>query len=305
MNAPTQGATGAAAPAALIPTLCLFATGSLLGLSTLITGIGVASGWEPIAFVFWTALGSGLVLLIASVALGDRPRLSSNFLRYAVLSGLLSFALPNMLSFSAIPHVGAGFVALCFAFPPLLTYAMALPLGMDRATVKGCAGMVLGLGGASLLALSGPIAGDTGRSWAVLALSAPVVIAMGNIYRTIDWPKGVPTRLLAAAMLLGAALIVGIYALAAGVSLTPASWSHGTQLLLLLMQVSGVAATYALYFVLQKLSGPVGLSQIGWIGAGVGKILAVAVLGETVPMILAPASAMILAGIALVSRRAD
>lgn len=303
MNAPAQGATGAVAPAALIPILCLFATGSLLGLSTSITAIGVASGWAPIAFVFWTALGSGLVLLIVSVVLGDRPKLSGNFLRYAVLSGLLGFALPNMLSFSAISHVGAGFVALCFAFPPLLTYAMALFLGMDRATRKGCAGMVLGLGGASLLALSGPIASDTGRSWALLALSAPVVIAMGNIYRTIDWPKGVSTRLLAAAMLLGAALVVGIYAIAAGISLTPADWSRGT-LQLLLMQVTCVAATYALYFVLQKLSGPVGLSQIGWIGAGVGKILAVTFLGETVPMILAPASAMILAGIALVSRRA-
>lgn len=300
MNAPAPGAVGASAPAALTTFLCLLSTGALLGLTTVVAGMAMRSGWHPLAFLFWSALGGGLLLAAMAVIAGDRPKPSFSLLRYAFLSGLLSFGLPNMLSFVAIPHVGAGFVALCFAFPPTLTYGLALLLRLDRLSIKGAAGIVLGLAGAVLLAASRP-AGEGGGIWIGLALLAPIIIAAGNIYRTIDWPKGASPRLLAPAMLLMAAAIVGVGAVLAHAPLVPASWDVG--MTLLGGQISIIAVTYALYFVLQKLSGPVGLSQIGWIGAGIGKLLAVAWLGEAIPSVLPLAFLLILAGIALVSRR--
>lgn len=303
MNAPAPGAAGVFAPAALTSLLCLVSAGSLLGLTAVIGGVAIQSGWHPIAFLFWSASGGGLMLAIAAYAVGTRQKPSYGLLRYGLLSGLLSFSLPQMLSFASIPHVGAGFVSLCLAFPPLLTYGLALPLGLDRFSIKGIAGMTLGLGGAVLLAFSRPGDGDGGWIWTGFALAAPAIVAAGNIYRTVDWPANASPRLLAPLMLLAAAAIIGLYAAFAHVPLKPATWDRNA-MLLLLVQMAIIAATYAFYFVLQKLSGPVRLSQIGWIGAGSGKLMAVAFLGEAIPPILPVAFLLILAGIVLVSRRA-
>lgn len=302
MNAPVQGAGGAAASTAPTAFLCLLSTGCLLGLMTVVAGVSIRHGWHPLAFLFWSALGGGMILAVVAALSGARPKLSPSLVRYALLSGLLSFALPNMLSFAAIPHVGAGFIAICLAFPPLLTYGLALPLKLDRPSVKGIAGILLGLGGAVLLAASRPAGGDFGGVWIAFALVAPVIIAVGNIYRTIDWPDDTSPRLLAPAMLLTAAAMIGIGAVAIHAPLAPATENIG--MLLLGGQIVIIALTYILYFALQKLSGPVGLSQIGWVGAAAGQILAVAWLGEAVPSALPYAFVLILAGVVLVSRRA-
>jgi drug/metabolite transporter (DMT)-like permease len=298
MNAPAGIATPRAAPPAY---LLLLSTGALLGLTTVVAGLASGLGWPPIAFLFWSALGGGLILAMLAAVAGERLTPSPALLRYGLQAGLLSFALPNILSFAAIPHVGAGFVALCLAFPPLLTYGLALALGMDRLSVQGLAGMALGLGGALLFAVSRLTGADGGGLWTGLALAAPLSVAAGNIYRSAAWPDHASPRLLAPIMVLTATALIGAYAVASGIPLlaVPPASTAG----LLPMQAAIIAATYALFFVLQKRSGPVGLSQIGWIGAITGKGLAVALLGERFPPILALAIPLILAGIVLVSRR--
>jgi len=289
------------APAALQSFFWLVSTGGLVGATTVIAGLAIRSGWHPIAFLLWSALGGGLALVAVACAAAERLKLSAALLRYGLLSGLLSFALPNMLSFVSIPHVGAGFVSLCLAFPPLLTYGLALPLGLDRFSTTGAAGMTLGLGGAALLAASRPGGVDGGWIWTGLALTAPVIVATGNIYRTVDWPKNASPRLLAPIMLLAAAAIIGVYAVCAHVPLDPETWNESASALLA-AQMTVIAATYPLFFTLQKHSGPVGVSQIGWIAAGAGKLLAVAFLGEAFPAILPFAFLFILAGVTLVGR---
>ncbi|MCJ2141171.1 DMT family transporter [Methylobacterium sp. E-066] len=298
-----MGATASTITPAVAPTAygLLLSTGFLLGLTTVMAGLASGLGWHPISFLFWSALGGGLVLATFAGLAGERLKPSSTLLRYGLQAGMLSFALPNILSFAAIPHVGAGFVALCLAFPPLLTYGLALILGMDRVSVQGVVGMGLGLGGAVLFAASRLTGAEGGGLWAGLALAAPVSVAAGNIYRTVAWPADTSPGLLAPVMVLTAAVMIGAYAILAAVPLfaVPATWT----LALLPIQAAIIAATYGLFFVLQKVSGPVGLSQIGWIGAITGKGLAVALLGESFPPILALAIPLILAGIVLVSRR--
>lgn len=301
MNAPVESAGGAVAPTVPTAFFCLLATGGLLGLTTVVAGIAIRHGWHPLAFLFWSALGGGMILAAIAAQSGERPKLSSSLVRYALLSGLLSFALPNMLSFAALPHVGAGFIALCLAFPPLLTYGLALLLKLDRPSIKGIVGILLGLCGAVLLAASRPTGDGLSGIRVAFALVAPIIIAMGNIYRTIDWPDDTSPRLLTPAMLLAAAVMVGIGAVALHAPLVPATPHVG--MMLLCGQIVIIAVTYILYFVLQKLSGPVGLSQIGWIGAATGQLLAVVWLCESVPSVLPFAFVLILVGIVLVSRR--
>jgi drug/metabolite transporter (DMT)-like permease len=282
-----------------LPLALLLAVGSLLGLTANIVKLALIAGWPPLAFLFWAALGAGLVLLAVASASGNRPGAGRAALAYYLWSGLLSIALPNALFFSAVPHVGASFVALCLAFPPMATYVLALLLGMERIQAMRAAGVAVGLAGALVLALGRTGSGAAESFWVAAALSGPLVIAAGNIYRTRYWPAGASALSLAPGMLLGGAVLLAPVLLAQG-----GWWPGGGAAAgwLLLAQVAVFATTYALYFLLQKIAGPVYLSQIGSVGAILGAGIAVVALGEPLGWPLLTAGGLILMGVFLVNR---
>jgi drug/metabolite transporter (DMT)-like permease len=280
------------------PLLLLVTVGSLLGLTANIVKLALQAGWPALAFLCCSALGSGLVLLALAAATGNRPGLGRQALAYYLWSGLLSIALPNALFFLAIPHVGAAFVALCLAFPPLATYLLALLFRMERPRAVRAAGVATGLLGALVLAFGRSGGGSAASFWAAVALAGPLVIAAGNIYRTLRWPDGASALSLAPGMLLGGAALLVPFLLLPGSA--PPLGQPAT--MLLLAQVAVFSATYALYFILQKIAGPVYLSQIGSVGAVVGASLAVLALGEPAGPALLLAGLLVLLGVFLVNR---
>ncbi|WP_027135540.1 DMT family transporter [Geminicoccus roseus] len=283
-----------------LPLALLLAVGALLGLTANIVKLALQAGWPPLAFLFWATLGAGLLLLLATFLRRDPPGSGRAALAYYLWSGLLSIALPNALFFSAVAHVGAGFVALCLAFPPMATYLLALGFGMERVRATRAAGLALGLAGALVLATGRTGGGGAATFWAIAALTAPLVIAAGNIYRTRRWPQGASALSLAPGMLLGGALL-----LLPAVLLDGRAWAAGGPEAgwLLLAQIAVFALTYALYFVLQKIAGPVYFSQIGSVGAILGAGVAVLGLGEPAGWPLLAAGGLILAGVVLVNRK--
>ncbi len=60
---------------------------------------------------------------------------------------------------------------------------------------------------------------------------------------------------------------------------------------------------YVLYFQLQRVAGPVYLSQIGYVAAGFGVAIAVAVFAETVTLAMLAGLALIAGGVFLVTPR--
>jgi drug/metabolite transporter (DMT)-like permease len=103
-------------------------------------------------------------------------------------------------------------------------------------------------------------------------------------------------------MLIFGSLLIAPVLPFAGVSFAP-SVLVGETVWLLVAQIAIFSATYALYFILQKLAGPVYLSQIGSVAAIFGAALAVVALGEIANAGLLVAAALILAGVVLVNRR--
>jgi drug/metabolite transporter (DMT)-like permease len=285
----------------LLPLICLLVVGSLLGLTTTLVKLGSTVGWPALDFLFWSVLGAGLILLVAACLLGSQPRLGRTDVRYYVMSALLSVTLPNVLSFSAIPHVGAGFVALCTAFPLLMTYLMALALRMERLRAQRAWGVAFGLFGAVVLATAKAGEANVEGWWIVAAMASPVFLAFGNIYRTRHWPKGASAFSLAPSMLLASAVLLAPWVLSSGVVL-PQGDTPPVVLGLLGAQIAVFVGVYSLYFLLQKLAGPVYLSQIGPVGAIAGAVLAVVVLGEATGWLTLLAGAAILTGVVLVNR---
>jgi drug/metabolite transporter (DMT)-like permease len=284
--------------AAIAPLACLLIVGTLLGLTANLVKLAVAGGWPPLAFLFWSTLGAGIILLGAACASGNRPGVKARDIQYNLVSGLLSIALPNALLFAAIPRVGASFVAICMALPPLITYGLALIIGIERLRALRAVGVMFGLAGSAALALAKTGAGATDSLWVVAALTGPVFVACGNIYRTIRWRASALS--LAPGMLLGAAALLLPCIAAVGESFLPAPLDAAA-LSFLFAQTIVFATIYALYFILQKLAGPVYLSQIGSVGAVCGATLAVLALGEPFGPILVIAGGSILFGVFLVN----
>ncbi|QOR37765.1 DMT family transporter [Billgrantia diversa] len=282
---------------------CLLLVGSLLALSLVVAKVADGAGAPRLSFLMVAVTGAGVLLLTVATQQPQPMRLDRRIVEYSLVSGAL-FALPNALGFLAVRHVGAGFVSLSFAFPILVTWVIAVGLGMERVNVLRLLGVLLGLAGGVLLAWAKAGGMQGAQGWVALVLTIPLVIALGNIYRTLRWPGGAGPVYLAALMLLGGALALAPFVLAFEAQQLALLLGSTGVLRLLLAEVAVFTVLYVFYFMLQKIAGPVYLSQIGMVAALVGTLIAVSLLGETVPPYLGLAGVLVVLGAVLFHRGA-
>ena len=278
----------------------LVAGGALLGLSTNLAKLAGEVQLSPLAFLFWSVAGAAFILLIVAALRSNLPPVTGRTLEYYLVSAFVGVAGSNLIFFSAIPHIGAGFVALVITLPPLLTYMGALILRLERFQIMRAMGVMSALAGAITLATHKLSAPDADYVWILLALAGPVLLAIGNLYRTLRWPAGVSGNALAPGMLIAAAALLFSVGLLPGFSL---SVPTGQNLVFLLIAIQAVifAGQFLLLFLLQKTGGPVLLSLLGSVGAVIGVPVAILLQGEAAPEGLLPGSLLIGAGIALLN----
>lgn len=284
------------------PLPLLLITGSLLGLGFPLGKLAGAAGVAPIVWSWIMAVGAGLVLLLALWLGRVRLPLDARHLRYYLVTGAVSNALPNLLVFSAMPHLGAGFISIIFAFSPIVTLVLHSLLQRRRPSALGAAGIALGFAGALVIVLSkGRV--DTpggGALWLALAFLIPLLLACGNIYRTLAWPAGTSGLALAAGTNLGAGAVLGVLSLlwTGSLPLSAALAVPG----LLLAQVAISAAMFAVFFRLQSVGGPVYLSQIGYVAAAVGLGTGTFVLGEHYGLLTWLGAVVVAVGVLMTTR---
>ncbi|MGP4845517.1 DMT family transporter [Marinobacter sp. 1Y8] len=284
----------------LAPLLYLLSGGALLGLSTNLAKLAGEVHLPPLAFLCWSITGAAIVLMIVAAQQRELPPVSARTLEYYAVSALVGVAGSNLIFFSAVQHVGAGFVALIISLPPLLTYLGALVLRLERFQRLRAAGVASALAGAGVLAAHKLSAPDADGFWIALALAGPVLLAIGNLYRTLRWPNGVSATALAPGMLIAAAVMLLGAGFLPGFSLAIPT-DQSLPLILIAMQATVFAVMFLLLFMLQKTGGPVLLSLLGSVGALVGVPVAIFLQGETQPEGLLPGAALIAAGVALLT----
>lgn len=284
----------------LVPLICLLVGGALLGISTNVAKYAGEIGLSPLAFLFWSIAGAATILLVIALLRQELPPLNKRSFEYYFISALVSVAGSNLLFFSAIPHVGAGFVALIISLPPLLTYLGALALGMERFQTVRALGVAAALAGAGVLAARKFSAPDASVFWILIALCGPVLLAIGNLYRTLRWPEGASPNALAPGMLIAAVVLLGATSLLPNFSLTVPLGGF-LPLGLITLQAFIFAGQFQLLFLLQKTGGPVLLSLLGSVGAIVGVPVAIFLQGESPPDGLILGASLIALGVALVT----
>jgi drug/metabolite transporter (DMT)-like permease len=281
------------APAAL-----LLMVGGLLGLTFPLGKLAGAAGVPPLV---WSTLlsGGGATVLALALLLRRQPvRLHARLARYFLVVSVVSYALPNALIFTAIPHLGSAYAAILFTLSPMFTVVFSFAARLRAPRRLELAGIAIGFVGTLLVASA---RGETGRSvewfWIGLGALVPVSLALGNVYRTLDLPRGTPSLVLAVGSnAVAALLLLGLCWMTGGLGdfalLTTVPW-------LVAVQVTATAAMLALFFQLQVVGGPVTLSQIGTVAAAIGVVAGTAGLGERYPSIVWIGIAIIAVGISL------
>lgn len=279
----------------------LAGTGSLVGATFPLGKLAAGAGVPPASWAWGMAMGSSLLLLAWAVVARRRVPIKHRYLRYYAVAAATSFVVPNLIVFASIPRLGAGFTSVMLALSPVLTLALASLLALRRPGCLGALGIAVGLVGALVIALSrGEVGQPADLASITLALLIPFFLAVGNVYRTIDWPEGAdPLALAVGSNLAASAMLLAVAATAEG--------SGGIATLADVPALVGVQAVagammLALFFRLQEVGGPVYLSQIGYVAAAVGLLSGTVLLGERYAVATWAGALVTVAGVALVTR---
>ncbi len=279
--------------------LLLLYTGGLFGLNFPLGKLAAGAGVSPLVWALVVSFGAAGLLLPGLILQGRLRLPRGQMLRYTVISGLLSFALVNALVFFLIPRVGAGYAGLVFALSPVTTLALTAFAGLKIPGRLGLYGIAFGMVGAVLVALGrGGVEGTV--IWSVLAFAVPVTLALGNVYRTLDWPEGAHPTALAFWSHCWAILAYVVLQVSLTGDLPMAPLREVP--LATMVQAFAAGLMFPAYFRLQKLGGPVLLSQIGYVAAAVGLGTGTLFLGEVYGFATWAGAAVIALGIGLTVR---
>jgi drug/metabolite transporter (DMT)-like permease len=287
----------------VVPLLLLFAVGSSIALTVALAKLAASAGVSGPEFGFWLSFGAGVLLTVAIWLSGKTVPLSRRHLAFYAVAGFLSLAAPNVTAFAIALVAGASYGIVPFALSPLITYPLAMAVGLDASEGRRFVGLLVGFAGTVLvLADIIMVTASSSLLWAVAALAIPLLVGGGNIYRTLYMPAGTSALELAAGVMLGSAAWLAPVFLFQGGSTLLVGFPDAA-LKIVLLQIVLSAAHYWLFMHLQIAGGPVYLSQIGYVAAAVGVVLAYFLFGALPTWSLLFGISMIAAGVILVRPR--
>lgn len=261
------------------PVLLLVASGILIGLNFPLAKL---AGQHQIPAAFWVmlnSLGASAAMFFILIAQRKLKWPNAREWRFAAIAGPFTFAGPGILVYQVVPNVGAGISGVLFALSPVCTLLLASLLGLNQLNRRKVLGIFLGMSGAMGMSLLQGVNQNAAMFWYFIAAAIPIALAIGNVYRSLDWPENSSPELLAFWSHTLAFLVYGAYTFYKHAEIFLPNQFNGDSLLI--AQVLIGAATAPLIFRLQRFGGPVMLSQIGYVAAATSLVLASAFLGES------------------------
>jgi drug/metabolite transporter (DMT)-like permease len=252
------------------PAALLMVTGVLLGLTFPFGKIATNAGISPLVWAFLISAGSGLCLLIICAVQRLTLPMKARYWVYFFCLATVSLAIPNVLIFTVIPKLGAGFTGLLFTLSPIFTLLISALWQVKVPNNLGIAGIALGFVGAAMVAITrGELGQPTSYLWVGVGLCIPLSLAVGNVYRSLAWPGSAQPLVLATGT-----------NVAAGVILLVAIVLHrDVQLPDRLFELKAISLL-AVLVRLQKVGGPTYLSQISYIAAAIALVSGTVFLSE-------------------------
>lgn len=265
--------------------------------------IAVSTGHGPFGLIFWQLFICTVVLGGLSLARGRGPVWRRDALTFAVVVAVIGTLIPNATFYISVGRLPSGIMSILISTVPMLSFPIALALGMDRFSLLRFAGLGLGLAGVAIIAAPGAgvyAAGLVG--FIPLALIGPLFYAIEANYVARFGTAGMDP-IQAMFMASGAGLVLCL-----PLALIPGQWVDPTAgfgrpeaALVVSSVIHGLC--YAGYVWLAMRAGAVFAAQCGYLVTGAGVLWAMALLNERLSPMAIVALVVILSGVALVQPR--
>ena len=265
--------------------------------------IAVSSGYQHFGLIFWQLVIGILVLGSLNLVRGASFRVGIAGLRFALIIAFIGTIIPNSTFYIAVTHLPGGIMSILISTVPLLSFPIAMALGMDRFSLPRLAGLLCGLLGVALIALPRSSLPDPAMvAWLPLAMVGPLFYAIeGNFVAKFGTAGLDAVQAMFWASVIGAVIVLPL-AVLSGQFIDPTlPWGRAEAALLLSSCLH--ALLYATYVWLAARAGAVFATQTSYIVTGSGVFWAMLLLGESFSHWVWAALAVMLVGLSLVRPR--
>jgi drug/metabolite transporter (DMT)-like permease len=292
----------------LVPVFILLAVGGAWGAVPALARFAVTSGIAPMGYVFWVAVGAGIVCWILCALRGARPRFSGPHIRYYLLSGCSRFVLAGFVMYTVLQNIPAGIVSILLGTAPLMTFAASVTLRHQKFSLRRGVGTLIGLIGILLVFV--PATGMSASlplGWLALGLVTPLIYAYSNITIDRSRPEGDDSMALTAGIFTLSSVIALIMSLATGQFHALWEIEPGLPELAMFAHAAILAMCFfGLYELIRRTDATFG-AQSTYVTTLTGILYGMALLGERPGLLVWVAAALVLGGVGLVNsgRRAE
>lgn len=287
----------------LIATSLLLAMGIAWGGSFSLGRIAVVNGAHPFSIAFWEGVGSGLLLFAVMGLRHQKLPLDRRALIFYSISGLLGVSFPASLIFFSARHLPAGLLAMAVTIVPILTYAIAMSIGVERFSKLRSLGLLIGFCGIGLVLIPRSSLPDPSlTSWMILAFAAAACYGAQNVYVARCTPAGMSSLALSAGTLLGGGVQLLPLFLLDNKFLAPWPPLDVTHAAVGAMTVINAVGSWVFLRMIHS-AGPVFTSQTAYCVTIFGMIWGMVLFGERHSLWIWAALGLLIAGVILVGFR--
>ena len=287
----------------LLSLLLIFVAGINFSFLFSVNKIAAEAGVPFFAYVFWYALGAGVVLFAIAAVRRQLPRLDRDHLKAYGVAALLGFAFPFTLLAFVAPKLPSGVAVLLVILTPAVTYLFALLARLERFHLMSVGGLMLGVAGVLFIVVpNGSLPGADMAGWFLLALLAPISFAGLNVYVELSRPPKTASLSLAVGILLTSALMLLPLMLATGqIYVFPGPVRDGDLALLGAVVINIIM--WPLFYEIVKRTGAFLMSMINVVGVVGGIVWSMVFFAEQHSGFIWLAGALMLMGLGLILMR--
>ncbi len=279
--------------------LLLF-TGVAWGLSFSLAKIATSEGADPLGITFVQAAIGGAMIGLFMVARRSPLPFDRLHLQFYAFCGFLGAALPSILFFYAARHLPAGVMSIAIAAVPMMTFMIALLLGLERAQAARFTGVALGILAVVLIVAPDTSLPDPSTAvWVLAAVGAGACYAVENIYIAIRRPPATHAAVLLFGMLMFTLVFMAPIVFATG-TYAVMNWPPAApEYAIVIMSVINVIC-YSLFVYLVTRAGPLFASQTAYVVTLSGVAWGMLIFSEEHSMWIWGALLVMMTGLALV-----
>lgn len=260
-------------------------------------------GAPAIGIAFYETFGAGALLLLYMLARRIPLPVDRVSMRYYAISGFLGVGLPVCFVTWAAAYLPVAILTLTMVLAPIFTYAISIPVGVERFSLIRIAGIGAGLGGVALVLLPEASLPEPGMAlFAAMAFAAAISYAGQNVYVARATPAGMSAGAMSAgSLLVGGAMLIPLMLATDSTLSMLGTW--GTQQWAALGMTVINATCMMIFLQLVMTAGPVFSSLTAYIMTLSGILWGAVLFGEKFSLWVWAAFALLFVGVGLVGVR--